>query len=92
MKPRGIRLSIKVQPRARRSRVAGKLGNEWKLEITAPPVDGKANRAVIEFFAGALGLPRSAVRIVAGERSPHKVVEIEGVPEKFPPLLELLNG
>lgn len=74
-------MQIKVQPRARRTRLAGKLGGEWKMEVAAPPVDGKANRAVIEFFAKALKLPRSSVRMVAGERSQHKVVEITGATE-----------
>jgi len=76
-----MRVRVKVQARARRTRLAGKLGDEWKLEIAAPPVDGKANRAVMEFFAGALGVPRASVRIVLGEHSPHKVVEIPGITE-----------
>ncbi len=76
-----MRVRIKVQPRAKRSRIAGRLGDEWKLEITAPPVDGKANKAVVEFFAEALRLPRSAVTIVSGERSRHKVLEIAGIEE-----------
>ena len=74
-----MRLRIKVRAGAPRSRLSGKVGDEWKLEIAAPAVDGKANRALIEFLAGALDVPRSAVRIVGGERSPHKVVEIEGI-------------
>lgn len=73
-----MRLPIKVRAGARRSRLAGKHGEEWKVEVAAPAVNGKANRALIEFFAQALGLPRSAVRIFHGERSPHKVLEIEG--------------
>jgi uncharacterized protein (TIGR00251 family) len=76
-----MRVRVKVHARGRKSRLAGKLGEEWKLEIAAPPVDGKANRAVVEFLAGSLGIPRSAVRIVAGERSPHKVIEIDGITE-----------
>lgn len=76
-----MKIKIKVHARARKSRLAGRLGDEWKLEIAAPPVDGKANKAVIEFFAGSLGVPRSAVRIVAGEHSPHKLIEIDGITE-----------
>ncbi len=87
-----MRLRVRVRPRARRSRLAGKLGDEWKLEVAAPPVDGKANRAVVEFFARALGLPRSAVRIVSGQRSPHKILEIDGIPDDFPLLQRILNG
>ena len=84
-----MRVKIKVHARARRSRLAGQAGEEWKLEVGAPPVEGKANRAVVEFFARSLGVPRSAVRIVAGEHSPHKLIEIDGVTEQR--FAELMN-
>jgi hypothetical protein len=84
-----LRVKIKVHARARRSRLAGQVGEEWKLEVAAPPVEGKANRAVVEFLARSLGLPRSAVRIVAGERSSHKLIEIDGVTEQQ--FAELMN-
>ncbi len=74
--------AIKVQPRSPAERVAGRLGAEWKILLTAPPVEGQANRACIEFFARALRVPRSAVRIVAGEKSRHKRIEIEGVTQE----------
>ena len=84
-----MRVKIKVHARARHSRLAGQVGEEWKLEVAAPPVEGKANRAVVEFLARSLGVPRSAIRIVAGERSPHKLIEIDGVTEeKFHQFLE----
>ena len=70
-------IAVKVQPRARRSRLSGG-PEEYKLEVTAPPVEGAANEAVIEFFTRGLRLPKSAVRIIRGERSRHKVVEITG--------------
>ena len=72
-----MRITVKVHPRARRTRLSGG-PEEYKLEVTAPPVDSKANDAVVEFFARGLRLPRSNVRIVAGERSRRKVIEIEG--------------
>lgn len=84
-----MRLRIKVRAGARQSRLAGKLGEEWKLEIAAPAVDGKANRALVEFLAEALRVPQSAVRIVSGERSRHKVVEVEGNQAE---LFRLLSG
>lgn len=88
-----MRLRIKVKARARRSRLVGKVGDEWKLEVAAPPVEGEANREVIEFLAKSLRVPRSAVRIVAGERSPHKVVEILGIEaERFRLLAAILEG
>lgn len=84
-----MRVKIKVHARARRSRLGGQVGEEWKLEVAAPPLEGKANRAAVEFLARSLGVPRSAVRIVAGERSAHKLIEIAGITEeKFRELLE----
>ncbi len=70
---------LRVQPRAARERVAGEIGGEWKLYLAAPPVEGKANQACIDFFARGLRVPQAAVRIVAGETSRHKRVEIDGV-------------
>ena len=73
-----VRLRIKVRPGARQSRVIRKLGEEWKVEIAAPAVDGKANRALVEFLASRWLVPRSAVRIVSGHHSRNKVVEVTG--------------
>jgi len=76
------RAAIKVQPRSSADRVAGQLGEEWKILLSAPAVEGKANRACVEFFAQGLKVPRSAVRIAAGETSRHKRIEIEGVSQE----------
>ena len=84
-----MRVRIKVHARARGSRLTGQVGEEWKLEVAAPPVEGKANHAVVEFFAVSLGVPRSAVRIVAGERSSYKLIEIDGITEQQ--FAELMN-
>jgi hypothetical protein len=76
------RLTVKVHPRARRSAVAGRIGDAWKLSLAAPPVDGKANEECVRFLAELAGVPRSRVRIVMGLTSRLKVVEIEGVPQE----------
>jgi uncharacterized protein len=76
------RLTVKVHPRAKRSAVTGRLGDAWKLDLAAPPVDGKANDECVRFFAGLAGVPRARVRIVTGLTSRTKVVEIEGVPQE----------
>jgi uncharacterized protein (TIGR00251 family) len=76
------RITVKVHPRARRSALAGRLGDAWKLSLAAPPVDGKANDECVRFFAELAGVPRSRVRIVTGLTSRLKVVEIEGVPQE----------
>ena len=76
------RLTVKVHPRARRSALAGRLGEAWKLSLAAPPVDGKANDECVRFIAELAGVPRSRVRIVKGLTSRLKVVEIEGVSQE----------
>jgi hypothetical protein len=76
------RFTVKVHPRARRSAVTGRLGDAWKLDLTAPPVEGKANDECVRFLAELVGVPRARVRIVTGLTSRTKVVEIEGVTEE----------
>ena len=76
------RLTVKVHPRARRSAVTGRLGDAWKLDLTAPPTEGKANEECVRFLADLVGVPRARVRIVTGLTSRTKVVEIEGVTEE----------
>jgi uncharacterized protein (TIGR00251 family) len=73
------RLTVKVHPRARRSALNGRLGEAWKLDLAAPPVEGKANEECIRYLAELAGVARSRVRIVTGATSRTKVVEIEGV-------------
>jgi len=76
------RFTVKVHPRARRSAVTGRLGDAWKLDLTAPPVAGKANDECVRFLAELVGVPRARVRIVTGLTSRTKVVEIEGITEE----------
>ncbi len=73
------RIAIKVHPRAKQTAITGRLGEAYKLDLKAPPVDGKANEECIRFFAELAGVPRSSVRIVHGAAGRMKVVEIEGV-------------
>lgn len=76
------RIAVKVHPRARRTALAGRLGDAWKLDIQAPPVEGKANQECVRFFAELAGVPRARVRIVSGAAGRTKVVEVEGVPQE----------
>ncbi len=71
--------SVRVQPRASRNGLAGEWQGALKVRLTAPPVDDKANAALCAFLAEQLNIPRSAVRILAGERSRIKRVEVRGV-------------
>ena len=74
-----VRFAVRVQPRASRSEIAGVHGDALKIRLSAPPVDGAANDALVELMAGSLGVAKRAVRIVSGEQSRSKVVEVEGV-------------
>jgi hypothetical protein len=76
-------LNIHVQPKAKKTEVAGKYGDFLKLRVQAPPVDNKANSAVAIFLAGKLGLKKSAVYISKGHKGRDKtfVVESEQEPD-----------
>jgi uncharacterized protein len=76
---KGITFAVKVHPRARKNAITGIVGDALKLALTAPPVEGKANAAVIEFFADLFEIPRSSVTIASGETSRNKVVRISGM-------------
>jgi uncharacterized protein len=73
------RLALKVRPGARKTAFAGKVGDSWKLQVAAPPVDGKANEAIIRFLSKLAGVPASGVRIVSGFTGSNKIVELEGI-------------
>ena len=75
----GVSFAVKVHPRARKNAITGTVGDALKLALTAPPVEGKANQAVIEFFADLFAIPRSSVTIASGETSRNKIVRIAGV-------------
>lgn len=72
-------LVVHVQPRARRSEVAGRHGDAVKIRLAAPPVDGAANEELVRFLAEQLGVPRSAVRIAHGLTGRRKTVVVEGL-------------
>ena len=73
------RISVKVRAGARRTEFVGRLANTWKLEVGAPPVDGKANDEITRFLARLTGVRISAVRIVTGLSACIKLIEIEGI-------------
>ena len=72
-------LTVKVVPGSSRDRVAGRYGEGIKVQVSAPPEGGRANRAVEELLAAALGLKAQQVQVVKGHGTPRKVVEVEGV-------------
>ena len=76
LKNKSLAVNVYVQPRASKNRVAGMHGSAIKLCVTAPPVEDKANGAVINFLADILGVPKSAVSIKSGRQSRNKKVII----------------
>ena len=76
--PGGVVLELMVQPRASRTRVAGEHAGRLKIQLAAPPVDGEANAALVEFLAGALGVRRSEVAVLRGEAGRRKTVRVAG--------------
>lgn len=75
----GAVVTIRVTPRAARSEVAGQSDEALLVRLNAPPVDGAANRALVEYVAAACRVPRRAVTLVAGERGRMKRVAIAGL-------------
>ena len=75
----GVMLIVRVLPRASRNQVAGVEQGAIKIKLTAPPVEGAANAALIEFVADWLGVRKSAVSIVSGEKARHKRVQVAGL-------------
>ncbi|MBI3242710.1 MAG: DUF167 domain-containing protein [Chloroflexi bacterium] len=88
----GSALSVKVTPRARKNEIVGVMADgTLKVRVTAPPVDNKANEAVIELLAEALNVPKSRIDIVAGETSTQKLVSVTNItPAQVEELLQKL--
>jgi uncharacterized protein (TIGR00251 family) len=76
------RLPVKVVPGASSNGIAGWMGDALRVRVTAPPERGKANAAVERIIADALGLPAHAVRVIKGNTSPRKVLEISGLTDR----------
>lgn len=73
------RVTVYIQPRAKRTEVAGRHGSDPKIRVAAPPVDQAANEALLAFIAQKLGVRRRDVRLIAGAISRRKVLEIDGM-------------
>jgi uncharacterized protein (TIGR00251 family) len=77
-----VRFAVRVQPRASNDQISGLHGEALKVRLTAPPVEGAANEKLIEFLADVFAVRRVSVRIVSGESSRSKIVEIDGITER----------
>jgi hypothetical protein len=72
-------VTVKAQPRAKSTGIAGLHGDALKIRLAAPPVDGEANEELIRFMADCLGVPKGRVRVLRGAGSTHKQVQIVGM-------------
>lgn len=74
-----VRFSVRLQPRSSRNEIVGLQGESLKVRVTAPPVEGMANEALIDFLSDALRISRRNVCIVSGLSSRTKIIEVRGV-------------
>jgi len=75
----GATFVVKVHPRAKKNAITGVVGDAIKVALTAPPIDGRANDACIDFFAKLLNVPRSSISIAAGQTGRRKVIRVAGL-------------
>ncbi len=85
----GLTFAVKVVPRAKRDEIVGVEGEALKVRLNAPPVEGKANEALIKFLAARLGVKRADIEILRGETARHKLVRVRGIGEGQ--LREIIN-
>lgn len=78
----GVRVWVRVQPRASSNEIAGLHGDAVKVRLTAPPVEGAANESLVELLAATFDIPKRAITIVAGTSSRSKIVELAGITEE----------
>lgn len=81
---------IKILPRSSINQVVGKEAGVWKIKLTAPPMDGKANKELINFLAKRLKIAKGRIKIISGQRSRLKKIEIKDF--SFPELERMLDG
>ena len=75
----GVSFAVRLQPKAKKTAIIGELDGALKLGVTEPPIEGRANDALVRFVAGLLKVARSSVTIAAGVSSRNKVIRVEGV-------------
>jgi uncharacterized protein (TIGR00251 family) len=75
--PTGVRLSVRITPNARKNEVIGVLDDALKIKLQAPPIEGRANEALISFIAERFNLPQRAVSIVQGHLGKHKLLDVD---------------
>ena len=86
-----LTIKIKVEPRSSKSGVVGPYGDALKVKLTSPPVEGKANKELIEVLAKAFGIAKKDVEIISGQSSKNKIVKLRSMPRKAEALLSKLS-
>jgi len=76
MPPKKTTIDVKVLPRSSKDEIVGKKDGAYKIKLTAPAIEGKANKALLKLLAKKLGLPKREIRIISGERSRMKSIRI----------------
>jgi uncharacterized protein len=75
----GVTFQVRVHPRAKKNAITGELADALKVSLTAPPIEGRANDACVEFFAKLLRVPQSSVTIASGQTGRNKVIRVAGL-------------
>jgi uncharacterized protein (TIGR00251 family) len=79
--PAGVEIAVRVVPRAKETAIAGERNGQLLIRLSAPPADGAANEALVEFLSKRLGCPRRAIRLMSGEARRSKRLLVEGAAE-----------
>jgi uncharacterized protein (TIGR00251 family) len=79
----GIKISVRVIPGSSKCEISGLIDNSLKIKLDVPPVEGKANEKCIKFLSKLLGVPKTSIEIVSGEKSKNKILFIKGDPDKL---------
>lgn len=84
-----LKLNIQIIPGSSRNEIVSFIDNTLKIKLQAPPVDGKANKACVEFLSKLLKVAKTHISIIKGQTSKHKIIRIDGITEPY--LLSKLN-
>jgi len=79
----GIKISVRVIPGSSKCEISGLIDNSLKIKLDVPPIEGKANEKCIKFLSKLLGVPKTSIEIISGEKAKNKILLIKGDPEKL---------
>ena len=75
-------IKVKILPKSSRNQIVGREGDHFKVKVTAPPIEGRANKALIDLLAKKLAIPKSHIEIISGKHSKLKSIRIEGLTQE----------